>query len=172
MFSYIRKLFHDADLSLMTFICRLMVKYYFWYYKITTWRFKLCKAKTTAGLTDFNTNTLYISTYFLRYSSKIEMTYGFKIHFGLWGLRNLILHEIAHIKVGCKENHSKIWKDYFLQMGGDGQMYVEHFLENHNYPWILSCSNKKCDQQEGLFLRRTRVHCPSCGSYMPARPNC
>jgi hypothetical protein len=171
MRSYIHNVIQAADLSLMTFICRLMIKYYFWYYKITTWKFKLFKAKTTAGLTDFNTNTLYVSSFFLRYSATISMDYDFTFFIGVWKLRNLILHEIAHIKVGCEENHNKVWKNYFLKMGGDGNTCVDPFIEECDYPWILSCSSNKCQQKDLICLRRTRIHCPSCGSYMPARPN-
>lgn len=63
-------------------------------------------------------------------------------------VRDVILHEIAHIKAGPKNGHNKVWKEWCRKVGAKPQ---------------------RCASPKEVNLPPARLHivCPSCGKASP-----
>jgi predicted SprT family Zn-dependent metalloprotease len=80
------------------------------------WRFALDRAKTRAGLCDFELKVISLSKFYVQES-----------YVPLADIRNTILHEIAHALAGDRAGHGRVWKKKALEIGCDGKTY--------NYVW-------------------------------------
>ena len=172
------------DLQIMEYLTTLIVKFYFWKYDIRDWKLEFFNTVIIGGQVDYETKILNVSRYFLRnckilsmktkpdlvFSNSKNQVSNWILNFPILNLRNLILHEIAHILTENEEqHHGPRWRNLFRKMGGDGETCVECFITKSDYLWVQSCTN--CDEDDNYCFRRTRVHCQTCGSYLHSRPN-
>jgi len=61
-------------------------------------------------------------------------------------VRNTLLHEIAHAKVGPGHGHDRVWQAMALSIGADGKRCVA--LEEHQAiqkPWVGTCPTEGCE---------------------------
>ena len=160
-----------CDLRIMEYLTTWMVRFYFWKYDIHNWQLKFFNATTMGGQVHYEKQDLNISRYFLR-NCKILSIDNWILHFPILNLRNLILHEIAHILTQNEEqHHGPLWRTRFKNMGGDGETCIDFLLTRHDFPWIQCCTNQSCGEDDFFCFRRTRVHCHMCGSYLHSKPN-
>lgn len=78
-------------------------------FKIEGWNLALNRTKTKLGVTDYNAKTVYLSKYFLRGPTCGEAE-----------MRNVILHELAHVLAGHQCGHGPEWKRIALKIGCNG----------------------------------------------------
>ena len=155
----------------MIFITKIMTKFYFWYYSID-WQLKFSNTTCKAAEVNFLTNCMYVSKRFIRNSPMIILRWNRFPQFPILDLRNIILHEIAHILVGYDAAHGIVWKNKCIEIGGNGEIYSRDFMTQQDYLWKQRCTNKNCKTQRYLYvMRRYRIHCSTCGSYLHSSVN-
>lgn len=77
------------------------------------------------------------------------------------GLRETILHEIAHALCDKNVHHGKKWKDTYRKIGGNPE-YVDKQVNTDNfYIWEVRCP-EFCMEYNGA-LKRKRAECRKCG---------
>ncbi len=98
-------------------------------FKITGWKLKLNKAKTSIGVTNYNTKTVGISAHFLRGPSCDENE-----------MRDAILHELAHVLAGPQAKHGEVWKNIAEKIGCSAKVTGKMDKPHANY--VLECEYK------------------------------
>lgn len=111
------------------------------------WTVRFDRARHRAGACDFTSGELIFSIPFIR-------------HYTRWQFEQVVLHEIAHARVGPDNGHGREWKREAYKLGYDGGVTVEDlpappvaawkligvflvlawWLTNHVYPmlgWLL-----------------------------------
>lgn len=79
---------------------------------------------------------------------------------------NTILHELAHAKTG--EGHSKTWREFFIQIGGNGKTHsTQSSLQSPLYKYKSICT--ECGQEFFRHRKRNNGSCFNCsgGIYNP-----
>jgi predicted SprT family Zn-dependent metalloprotease len=109
------------------------------------------RCKTRAGLTNYKTQTIELSTRYVQYADV-----------GRHDVENTLLHEIAHALAGPTAGHGPVWKAKALSIGCDGERcHNKTFAQPR---WIGKCS-PTCEahtQWKWHRLRRTKLRCTRC----------
>jgi predicted SprT family Zn-dependent metalloprotease len=121
-----------------------IVNYYFFEYDLFSkgWDYKFYIDKTSLGECDYNQKIIYLS-YFLIFNED--------------ELVDTILHEIAHLVVGSECDHNKIWRDYFISIGGSGKMTGEKSIVNKKeFKYNLICEDGCCHLFNRISKKREK----------------
>ena len=75
-------------------------------------------------------------------------------------IMNTILHEIAHAIVGRGNHHNNIWKNKFIQIGGNGKRcYLDDVILPKSDKY-LECSN--CKKIVYIYRKKTNINNVAC----------
>lgn len=75
---------------------------------------------------------------------------------------DVVLHEIAHAKVGSGHGHNRAWKLEALRVGASPTRCVDNDNIKEPEPkWFLVCPN--CDNKQGRYRKAKRKHRAACG---------
>jgi predicted SprT family Zn-dependent metalloprotease len=77
------------------------------------------------------------------------------------GMRNTLLHEIAHALAGPRHGHDRTWRDIALQIGCDGKRC--HDMELAPAKWIYRCS-AGCWHVARFKRSHLNAICNKCGA--------
>lgn len=119
---------------------RTLAKDLFDAYGIRDWKFAFDRAKTRAGVCDYDTKTISLSIHFVE-NPKTTWHH----------LTDILLHEIAHaLTPDTETHHDETWRDMAKSIGCSGNPYAPHTALKPRYR--LRCPCKAVD------FRRHRVH--------------
>lgn len=115
------------------------------------WTFGFDNAYKRFGVTKFATKRITISTALTKVNDETAV-------------KNVILHEIAHVLAGPKENHTKKWREIALMIGCDGEQYAKG-VNTKPKRWRGTCPMGHNAYRERLSAR----HNYSCNTCAPGR---
>lgn len=120
------------------------------------WGLSFDRAKTRAGLTNYQTKTITLSEYMIETASEQDV-------------RNVLLHEIAHALVGSRHGHDDVWRAKALEIGCDGCTYhgLGHFAEPL---WSLECPCGASNMTRHVLRRESMATyaCKMCMGFLRA----
>jgi hypothetical protein len=134
--------------------CFFIIRYVhllLWWYGIQGWDVHLNHTKSYVGCVVYGECTMLISIFLLR-----------RCRYAI--VRNVILHEIAHILSGAEADHGSSWKDCFEKLGGDGMIHTPITYYPNDYKYIAYCS-KNCGYEKHYDIRYA-TYCKNCGAYI------
>lgn len=121
-------------------------------YDLDGWKFELGRGYRTSGYCSDMSKTIRISKHLIEQEE-------FDV------FKNTIFHEIAHAIVGTKNHHNNLWREKFIELGGNGRRCSNYNLEKP-YKYELTCENE-CFSNK--FLRKprkdyesSRYYCKTC----------
>lgn len=112
------------------------------------------RAVLRAGICMFEQNTLSFSEHLI-------------LHDGIvWDQKiNVVLHEIAHALVGYTAGHGEVWKNKFLEIGGNGKVYYDSVLKKPNALLKCPCGLTTVDvYRVSKRMRDGKMKCKYCSN--------
>lgn len=113
---------------------------------LTGWRFEFDRATRRFGVTKYGRRTIGLSKALTELNGAAEV-------------KNTILHEIAHAKVGPGYGHGGIWRDMARSIGCDAKRCYGLAVIKPAHKYIGTCP--KCGFQTARN-RRTNSACSKC----------
>lgn len=95
-------------------------------YDLEEWTLSLNRAKTSHGVTLFQSKQIKLSVYSLK---KNDLVF----------LRDILLHETAHAIAGHKAGHGPKWKKVAKEIGCTGKRCAGKILESHEKKYVWKC---------------------------------
>ena len=108
---------------------------------ISDWHVTVDRSTRRAGICYYNCKRLSFSRH-LAYSDTIPDD----------EVRNIVLHEIAHVLVGPGHGHNDVWRDKALAIGCDGSQY--HKLTLCPPKYVIKC---QCGRSDTSRMRLRKV---------------
>ena len=115
-------------------------------HKLDNWVLRSMETTDKAGLCNYNNQTIYISTVFLR---------GHNCNYQK--AKQVLMHEIAHA-LTPGSSHNDRWKEKCKELKGDDRMAVTMVSPGMN--WAVSCSHCKWRQE---YPSKPHVNGMVCG---------
>ena len=185
LFIILLKIFIDINLRtipIFNLIYKLFIRIYAYIqsikYNSNISGIKFKKTHSYAGCMIYKDDRKYI----------LQLSDIFIYRASFYDIENLIKHELAHqlyeeyrIKSSKNNNntntikpHNKIWRNIFLQMGGDGNVNSKNFTRKSDcYQYI--CRNKLCKFYNRItmyYLKKFKKrNCNYCGSFCAIKNN-
>jgi predicted SprT family Zn-dependent metalloprotease len=115
------------------------------------YKFGWIRAVRILGKCSFRRKTIFLSKAYVKLNSEDSV-------------RDTILHELAHAKVGAGIGHSRPWREMSILMGANPSAYSKEGLNSVERPYIGIC--KKCGLtfERHRLPRKRKLHHISCGS--------
>lgn len=76
------------------------------------WAFKFDSAKRRFGLCSHRNRTISLSGYMTELADRAMV-------------KEVLLHEIAHALVGAGNGHNSVWRNKYMELGGNGQRLID-----------------------------------------------
>lgn len=126
-----------------------MAEYLLQVHELPDWQVEYDAAKRRAGVCRFNERTIGLSAPLTAIHSELEV-------------RDTILHEIAHARVGPRHGHDEVWRAEALRLGSSGERCVSADSPALTTPWLGVCP---AGHTVGRHRRPERVM--ACGECAP-----
>lgn len=92
------------------------------------WNLKLDHARRRAGQTNHTSRTISLSRHLMALYDEEQV-------------RETVLHEIAHARVGAKHGHDAVWRAEAIRLGASGKRLVDLSAPTVPAPWVGVCPN-------------------------------
>ena len=119
-------------------------------HNITGWSLEFNKSRSNGGHCDYIRKKIFISNFLLDNPIISDED-----------VKDVILHEIAHILAGFTEKHSEIWKNIALKIGCSGNVTCKNFTNKNHYNYIINC-HKGCKNYYVRLNNKYRIKLNYC----------
>jgi predicted SprT family Zn-dependent metalloprotease len=111
------------------------------------WHFEFSRRKRQFGLCTYGSKKIELSAVLTELNSEEQV-------------RDVILHEIAHARVGPGYGHGPIWKQMAMRLGAIPIACIDaKNIENAAAPWVATCNG--CSRNVGMYRKPSRKK--ACG---------